>query len=225
MYLQDVLDLCTESGDIENDDDESSQFRKSVLIMVPVRLGGERFNPSYSSYLKEVLSLPSCCGKQSSPSVSITMSYHPVSSQGIIGGQPRHSLFFVGFQDEKLLYLDPHYCQKAVDVTEPNFPLDSYHCPTPRKAKLPTIDPSCAIGFFLKSRRQFLEFSEGIEQLLERTRQADEYPIFVLNQSKYVQSEPEASSTPEKVFRMNYRLVDSKGNVQKVINSEEFILL
>lgn len=85
------------------------------------------------------------------------------------------------------------------------------------------IDPSCAIGFFLKSERQYNEFVESIEQLQERTRQADDYPIFMLSEGKQTQSEPEVK-TPDKVFRMNYRHVNSKGTVQKV-STEEFVLL
>jgi len=172
--------------------------------MIPVRLGGDCFNVIYSSYLKEFLSLSFCLG--------------------IIGGKPRHSLYFVGFQDDKLIYMDPHYCQKAlIDVTEPNFPLDTFHCLTPRKAPLQSIDPSCTIGFFIKSKQELTHFTEWVEQIQERTHQAGDYPIFVLNHGNNIQDL--AHEMPEKVLRMKYRLVDSRGNVQKVINTEDFVLL
>ena len=51
---------------------------RPVVILIPVRLGGLDFNPVYSTCLKKVLQNP--------------------YTLGIIGGKPKHSLFFVGWQ-------------------------------------------------------------------------------------------------------------------------------
>nr|XP_033938225.1 cysteine protease ATG4D isoform X2 [Pseudochaenichthys georgianus] len=77
VYKEDVVHLCDLSLS-QIPPDPSSQAWKSVLILVPVRLGGEVLNPSYIECVKNILKLECCIG--------------------IIGGKPKHSLYFVGFQ-------------------------------------------------------------------------------------------------------------------------------
>ncbi|XP_041791207.1 cysteine protease ATG4C isoform X2 [Chelmon rostratus] len=76
---------------------------RAVIILIPVRLGGEKTNPDYFNFAKSILSLEYCIG--------------------IIGGKPKQACYFVGFQDDSLIYMDPHYCQSFVDVSTSDFPL------------------------------------------------------------------------------------------------------
>lgn len=57
---------------------ESKSNWKSLIVLIPLRLGTEKLNPVYAHCLKLLLSTEYCIG--------------------IIGGRPKHSLYFVGFQ-------------------------------------------------------------------------------------------------------------------------------
>lgn len=123
---------------------------KSLILLIPVRLGEEKFNQIYAPCVTAVLSVEQCVG--------------------IIGGKPKHSLYFVGYQDDKLIHLDPHYCQETVDVWAADFPLTSFHCRSPRKLHLSKMDPSCCIGFYCKTKNDFLDLIANVQAVSNKNR-------------------------------------------------------
>uniref|UniRef100_A0A8D8J318 Cysteine protease n=4 Tax=Culex pipiens TaxID=7175 RepID=A0A8D8J318_CULPI len=168
---------------------------KSLILLVPLRLGTEKLNPIYNDCLKAMLSLDNCIG--------------------IIGGRPKHSLFFVGYQEDKLIHLDPHYCQDMVDVNQENFAVSSFHCKSPRKMKLSKMDPSCCIGFYCATRKDFFKFVDNVKPFLLPAKQSMSssfpssaglnqfneitYPMFVFCRGK--SSEQQVDLPPRPVYR------------------------
>ncbi|XP_056460802.1 cysteine protease atg4da-like [Gadus chalcogrammus] len=160
IYLEDVRRLCREplprDGSLQG---SPGLAWKSLLVLVPVRLGGQDLNPSYTACVKRLLMLECCVG--------------------IIGGKPKHSLFFIGFQGDYLLYLDPHYCQPTVDVRQEHFPLESFHCKYPRKMSFSRMDPSCTFGFYAKTQKDFGSMCAAVNEALSS---CEKYPMFIFSE-------------------------------------------
>lgn len=107
MYKEDVARLCDRSLS-EGPHDPSSQVWKSVIILVPVRLGGETLNPSYIECVKVCM----LCFTLGPLTKDFNFNFNEDTCAcfqsilkldcciGIIGGKPKHSLYFIGFQGE-----------------------------------------------------------------------------------------------------------------------------
>nr|CAB3224206.1 cysteine protease ATG4D [Phallusia mammillata] len=135
--------------------------KRSVIILIPVRLGEACLNPIYSPCLKGMLALDQC--------------------MGIIGGKPKHSLYFVGFQDDYLFYLDPHYCQPADSAaTFSNKQLGNYHSMQPRKTHVNKLDPSCCLCFYCRDQEDFQQFVSEANKLLAPPKQRNSYPLCLI---------------------------------------------
>jgi len=151
---------------------DEDEWQTALLLLVPVRLGGETLNEAaYMDCLKSMLALKQSCG--------------------IIGGRPRHSLYFIGWQEDRLIHLDPHYCQDVVEFSEREFPVHTFHCVSPRKMLFSKMDPSCTFGFYLRTRAEFDQFMVDIDEILHTQPDAN-YPMFVFSEERMEDVENEA---------------------------------
>eukprot|EP01088_Endostelium_zonatum_P003316 TRINITY_DN1452_c0_g1_i2.p1 TRINITY_DN1452_c0_g1~~TRINITY_DN1452_c0_g1_i2.p1 ORF type:complete len:401 (-),score=104.33 TRINITY_DN1452_c0_g1_i2:18-1220(-) len=172
VYLDRVQDLCSRSnfnsnsnnkgkekeGDREEEqEEEENKNWKSMLIVIPVRLGLDKLNDIYVNILKEMFKFP--------------------QSMGILGGKPRSSYYFIGCQDESILYLDPHVLQATVSSNfeeekkkggEEGSVFNSYYCSNPKKMSFLELDPSMAFAFYCKTRRDFEDWCERSKEMSER---------------------------------------------------------
>ena len=179
-----------QKGDAINDDD--IQWDASLLLLLPLRLGIQSISTSnYGSTLSKLLSFP--------------------QSVGMLGGTPRHALFFYGAdavdppssddnreQDDVGGWygLDPHTVQMAprgtqvlcsngsTNTTTKSVPryqwqvqlTDSYlrslhfssttsHANHERSIPLSSLDPSCALGFYIHDYSDFVLFQRLLKEL------------------------------------------------------------
>jgi len=134
-------------------------WKRPLLILIPLRLGAESINSLYIPVLKNILSMRTCVG--------------------IIGGKPKHSLYFVGWHCECLIYLDPHYCQDFVDTSKSDFSIRSFHCLMPKLLAFADMDPSCIVGFLIRNSMEFEQFMTESDSLLRiRSPKGRLYPLF-----------------------------------------------
>lgn len=134
-----------------------------------MRLGLSEINPIYFESIKQTFRVP--------------------QTLGIIGGKPNHALYFVGYVNNELIYLDPHKTQPTVDLDE-LAPLDSfcndlsYHCKTANRMDFHLMDPSIALCFFFKTKDEFDSWCKIFKEIYERN---EKQSLFELNETRMKQ--------------------------------------
>ncbi|XP_051569425.1 cysteine protease atg4da-like isoform X2 [Myxocyprinus asiaticus] len=120
--------------------------------------------------------------------------------------------------DDQLIYLDPHYCQSAVDITQDNFPLESFHCKTVRKMSFNHMDPSCTLGFYASSRADFQNLYSDVTTAL--TSSEEKYPIFT-----FVDGHDKGERVFSSASVSHINTKDRRSRTKQRNNTEEFVLL
>ncbi|KRZ61478.1 Cysteine protease ATG4C, partial [Trichinella nativa] len=144
--------------------DETRSWSRGVLVLLPLRLGVEKFNQLYSDHLKRVLSTKFCVG--------------------VIGGRHHKCYYFCGWHTDYLIRLDPHYSQPAVDATQPGVSLHSFHCKYPKKTLIADIDPWCSIGFYIRNRLELQSFLADISEAAAYGCSSPKHPLFTILSSR-----------------------------------------
>lgn len=65
---------------------------------------------------------------------------------GNIGGVKGQALFIIGYYDQRVIYLDPHYVQ-----SNQNMNTDTFFESTPRGIKIEELSPSVTFCYYFKS--------------------------------------------------------------------------
>lgn len=87
-----------------------------------------------------------------------------------------------------------------VDVNQENFPVSSFHCKSPRKMKLSKMDPSCCIGFYCATRKDFFKFVDNVKPVSCGTVLRYEMPTWLGEIGNHVRN----ASQPFKVVAFFY---------------------
>lgn len=131
---------------------------RPILLFIPLRLGLTEINADYVDAIKEC--------------------FHMEETMGIIGGRPNSAYYFIGYQGNYLLYLDPHDTKPCVTSEADDV---SYHCESAKRMPFSALDPSLAIAFLLQSQAQFEKWcSEMSNSIITERKQ----PMFEIVQKR-----------------------------------------
>ncbi|EDO15412.1 hypothetical protein Kpol_1015p1 [Vanderwaltozyma polyspora DSM 70294] len=110
----------------------------NILLLMGVKLGVDKVNEYYLKDIRKIL--------ESRYSV------------GISGGRPSSSLYFFGYQDDTLLYFDPHKPQPSTIESL----LETCHTDNFDKINISDMDPSMLIGVLLQGEDDWQSWSNEV---------------------------------------------------------------
>lgn len=82
-----------------SDRSATNEPKRGLIFLLPMRLGaGHRIDPNHVQTLLQLIQDPACIG--------------------LIGGRPRHSIYAPAVQSDRIFYLDPHFNQPTLNISD-----------------------------------------------------------------------------------------------------------
>jgi len=187
LVLQEVRDTCSARATGEKTEEESSTW-KPLLLFISLRLGLAEINPVYIPGLKACLEFP--------------------QSLGVIGGKPNHALYFLGYVEDEVIYLDPHTTQQA------GSDWSSYHVSSPGRIHMSELDPSLSLCFLATSEQEFDNLCINIQEKLIEGCKTPLFEMLVERPphmySKHMSVPSDCSVQPDESTGQDYEQVERK---------------
>eukprot|EP00347_Sterkiella_histriomuscorum_P013464 403364614 len=126
-------------------------YPRSLMIIMTIRLGLENIEQDYHKALKACFSLRQCVG--------------------ILGGKPNFALYFVGYQQDHMIFLDPHYVQQALTSDEQlkdQELKDTYQSQrSAKKIKMESLDPCIGVGFLIQNSKDLIAIERAFQSKID----------------------------------------------------------
>ena len=138
--VRDGVRECTTGGG-------AAGWSGALMLVLTVKVGNEStINAEQRGQVLELMALP--------------------QSLGFVGGRPSSSFYFIGSQEERLLYLDPHTVHSCVDVgRDDDFPTESYSCAQSGVMNISDVDPMLCVGFLCTDEADFEALCERLGRI------------------------------------------------------------
>lgn len=184
IATDDIYSICLEDGKVSS--------WKPLLLIIPLRLGLNEINPIYISALKKCFEL--------------------TGNIGMIGGKPNQALYFIGYVEDDVIYLDPHTTQRCGSVgtktSQNEMEIDeTYHQKYAGRINFMQMDPSIALCFICKTRISF----ELLIDKLKNEVNSDHQSLFEIIKTRSAPWVPQTSSS---------LLINNNKNVKANLNDD-----
>lgn len=137
---------------------EYLQQDKSVVVFIPLMLGIEKISQGKIAALLKTFELS--------------------FSLGIVGGRPKHSLYFFGYQRDQVFYMDPHTVQPAFVSRET---LGAMPAAARASMSISDLDASMLLCFCIRSRDEADKWVHAMERDVFPLA---EFPLFTIKKPK-----------------------------------------